>query len=222
MKLRKMEGCDLFGEEELCLLNRLKNRLDHKALVAAVSIDEDRTKSKYLEVDKWFSRMWVDVEDNGLQHSQPLDILDIGTGPGFFPLMCRELGHNCIGLDKPGQTPFYKYLRTAAGTTAIEHRISPFGKLPPLPSKFDLVTAIRSAFNVLHRESRLWNLEEWSFFLDDLRDNVLKPEGRFFLRMNKKYPYDGLSYGSRVLMDTFKKRGAVFKGGRVISFEPLR
>jgi hypothetical protein len=85
-----------------------------------------------------------------------------------------------------------------------------------------LVTAFRSQFNVVRKEKRLWNLEEWAFFLDDLHDNVLKPNGRFFFRMNEGYPYPGLVYGTPELMGRFKARGAGFRERHGISFEPLR
>jgi hypothetical protein len=85
-----------------------------------------------------------------------------------------------------------------------------------------LVTAFRSQFNVVRKEKRLWNLDEWAFFLDDLRDNVLKPNGRFFFRMNEGYPYPGLVYGTPELMGMFKARGAGFRERHGISFEPLR
>ena len=38
------------------------------------------------------------------------------------------------------------------------------------------MTSYRGQFNYYDDEKRLWMLPEWTFFLDDLRDHVLKPE----------------------------------------------
>ena len=66
-------------------------------------------KRKYLELNDWVSRMCNDAAFMGLDRASPLRILDIGTGPGYFPFICRKLGHKCLALDKPGY-PFYERL----------------------------------------------------------------------------------------------------------------
>jgi len=69
-------------------------------------------------------------------------------------------------------------------------------------------------------------LEDWTFFLDDLRDNVLKPDGHLFMKMNTQSSHEGLHYGDTKLMQLFASRGAVAGEPKLpklyVSFAPLR
>ena len=55
---------------------------------------------------------WVDVnvkrvQDLWLDRSPPLQILDLGCGPGYFLYLCRLFGHEGLGLD-PDDEPFFR------------------------------------------------------------------------------------------------------------------
>ena len=43
--------------------------------------------------------VWSAVIDGVLSHKTGLDVLDIGTGPGFFPIIMSKLGHRVTGVD---------------------------------------------------------------------------------------------------------------------------
>jgi hypothetical protein len=192
--------------DEAAAVSSLQSRLDRSAL-EAIGMHETRpTMRKYLDVDKWFPVMWGHAREVGLVEGPPLRILDIGTGPGYFPYICRSLGHDCIGLDRPG-FPFYERIRDLVETTVVYHRIEPFEPLPPFPQKFDLVTAFRCPFNTVWAERRLFTIEEWAFFVDDLRGNALSRGGSFFMKMNAKYDFDGPKLGDPALMALFSSRG---------------
>jgi SAM-dependent methyltransferase len=42
---------------------------------------------------------WTDIILEQAPHAGPLEILDIGTGPGFFPLILSMAGHKITGID---------------------------------------------------------------------------------------------------------------------------
>ena len=69
-------------------------------------------------------------------------------------------------------------------------------------------------------ERRLFTIDEWSYLLDEIK-KLLKPNGSFSLRMNRKYEYVGLVYGSPELMKLFEARGGSFEPSRAIRFAPL-
>jgi hypothetical protein len=210
--------------EEVAVFQAFK-RVVNAGLGPALALNETApNRTKYLDLDVWFQRTLIDVKKVGLHLSPPLCILDIGTGPGYFPCLCREFGHDCIGLDRPGMN-FFRALRAAIGVEAIEHRILPFRPLPSFKHRFHWVTAFRTPFNRVKHEKRLFSIEEWSFFLDDLRDNILIRGGGFFIRMNdpEMYEYDGPSFGTKTLMQLFKLRGGAVldERHRIVRFAPL-
>ncbi len=210
-------------ESDRAAIAELERRLDPAGYDKIVALNESRpNKLKYLDVDRWFEKMWLDAKEVGLLARAPLSILDLGTGPGYFPYICRSLGHDCIGLDRP-DTGFYDELRAWVGTSVIKHRIEPRMPFPKFDRRFDLVTAFRAPFNTVRQEKRLFTVEEWSFLLDDLHDHVLAPGGGLYMRMNKEYPYEGPVFGTPELMELFTSRGARLEPRiRVVHFAVLR
>lgn len=215
-----MTGLD---EADLAAIAELRGRLDPAGYDRIVTLNVNRpNKLKYLDVDRWLRKMWLDAKDAGLLLRAPLSILDLGTGPGYFPYICRSLGHDCIGLDRP-DTGFYDELRAWVGTRVIRHVIGPRVPFPRFDRRFDLVTAFRAPFDIVRHEKRLFTCEEWSWLLDDLRDHVLAPGGAFHMRMNKDYPYEGSVFGTPELMELFIRRGAWLKPrSRAVHFAPLK
>src|SRR5665648_633199 len=195
----------------------LLSKLDLSAFDALRHTTEERRehKLKYADLELWLERTWKEAKRLGLDQSPPLDVLDIGMGPGYFLYVCQSLGHRCTGLDRPGLYPFWQNLRDWLGVrNVVQHTIGPHAKLPANMGRFDLVTAFRAQFNYNPHESRLWNLDEWSFFLDDLRNNVLKPDGRFALKLAKQeHKGDaGLKRSDERLLNLMMERGATQSG----------
>jgi hypothetical protein len=98
------------------------------------------------------------------------------------------------------------------------------GRRPLLPQHHTLALHERIRRIVEgHGQKRLWTLDEWAFFLDDLRDHVLKPEGRFALKLAKQeHKGDaGLKRGDQSLVSFMESRGAT-QQGTVLVFAPLR
>ena len=190
------------------------------------STEEHRLhKLKYADLELWLTRAWQEATRLGLDKSQPLDVLDIGMGPGYFLYVCQKLGHRCVGLDRPGFFPFWRSLRQFFGVHHIvEHVIKPMENLPATLGHFDLATAFRAQFNYNAKEKRLWNLDEWAFFLDNVRDNILKPGGHFALKLAKqehKSWEGGLKRNDDLLASFMAERGAI-QDNALMVFVPLR
>ena len=181
-------------------------------------------KVKYFEVEKWLVRSWTQAAYLDLHRLPPQRILDLGTGPGYFPYACRVLGHNAWALDKPG-TPLYDVMCEWIGVDVVPHTITAKVPLPAFSTRFDLITAIRIGFNSKGRRGNrvLFDLDDWGFFLDDLRDNLLQPGGRVLLKMIEQDDFTGLKFGDQPLLDYFASRGATFEHSkRFVLFDTLR
>jgi len=209
-------------------MERARSELDWKAFdaIAAKMPNQHPTKLKYLEIEKRFQEMWNEATRLDL-HLRPREtVLDIGTGAGHFPYVCRYLGHEALALDRPGAR-FFDELRAWIGVDVIRHTIAPKQPLPSFPTRFETVTAFRIGFNRkdvsgLKGVSDLFDLGDWGYFLDDLRDNVLSPRGRLVMKLNWQPKHRGLHYGDSELMAFFQARGAMFADeGRYLTFDPL-
>ena len=146
---------------------------------------------------------------------QPLRILDLGSGAGFFLLIARHLGHSGVGLDI-ADPPMYAEMFELLGFDRVVHEIKAYEALPDCGERFDLVTAFSICFNG-HKRADLWTAKEWAFFLDDLSKRVLKPDGEVFLGMNPEY--NG-SFYTPGLRNYFIRRGARIDRDKVW-FRPL-
>src|SRR6266540_2648774 len=160
----------------------LLDGLDHSSFdeLARLAKEQHDSRNKRAEpftqadLKLWIVRAWKDASQLKLDHPPTLDILDIGTGPADFVYVCQRRGHRCVGLDQPGDFPFWECLHQWLGLRRVRARsVQPKERLPADLGRFDLVTAFRAQFNYNANEKRLWTLDEWTYFLDDLRDNVL-------------------------------------------------
>ena len=139
---------------------------------------------KYLRLGAYLRDSLARAIDLGLDRSPPKQVLDLGSGAGYFLLACRHLGHGGVGFDLPDNA-FYRAMFATLGLERVEAAILPLTPLPDLGRRFDLVTAYAITFS---KEGRIpgaseWTGTEWHFFLRDLR-RFLNPGGRVLLRMN--------------------------------------
>jgi len=159
--------------------------------------------SKYLNAAEYIPMALCHVELAGLMGHQPVSLLDIGTGAGYFPFVCSNLGHNVMAMDVPSHD-FYIEMTTLLGVNRIEHRIEAFQPLPNLGKKFDFVTAFAICFNG-HATDSLWGPDEWAYFLRDLRDNHTNPGATLFFKLNQE---PGGQLFSDELRPFFESQGA--------------
>jgi SAM-dependent methyltransferase len=167
--------------------------------------------SKYADVERWLKINLARVEDLGLDHSSPKEILDLGCGAGFFLFAAKHFGHSGIGLDVD-DFPLSNELVDLLQVERKVWRIRAFEPLPDLGGRFDLITGFSTAFNRNEDESRGWDVSEWTFLLDDL-DRRLKPNGKIFFEINSGKTK---KYFPAEVRDLFLQRGANVQGENVL------
>lgn len=147
---------------------------------------------KYLDTVRWIDGKLSHAAELRLHRLPPLDIADLGTGPGHFQVVAEHFGHRTVGLDIPLKPrlssaerhlyddlcDFFRVKKHAFGIEAMK-------PLPDLGMKFDLVTSFMTWFNS-HPDNSPWSCDEWSFFLCDVRDRILKPRGRLYMNLVKE------------------------------------
>jgi len=157
---------------------------------------------KYLDLKKWMGINLRRVRQLELDYGRRRQILDLGSGAGYFLYICKWFGHDAVGLDID-EVPMYPEMTRLLGLKRIVCRIGPFVPLPNLGSKFDLITAFMICFNNPQQEN-LWGVPEWDFFLSDVARH-LNPHGRLRLELNPEC--DG-SFMTNELRELFERRGA--------------
>ncbi len=103
--------------------------------------------------------------------SEPLDILDVGTGPGFLALLLGEMGHQCTGVDLSKE--MVKIAQEKADTKNLQQckfLIGDAEKLDFEDESFDVVVNRHLLWTLLHPGVAL---REWV--------RVLKPGGKLVI-----------------------------------------
>jgi SAM-dependent methyltransferase len=171
-----------------------------------------RKINAYEDAAYWIGVNVKRVQDLWLDCSPPLQILDLGCGPGYFLYLSRLFGHEGVGLD-PDDEPFFRGTTELFGVPRVIARIHPQTPLPDFGRKFDLVTAHRVCFHRITRtkngEWLEWSPADWKFFINDIRTRFLKPEGRLLLEFNRRQ--DGSSFFTSEWRDFFESQGACIR-----------
>ncbi|PYJ22300.1 MAG: hypothetical protein DME92_04015, partial [Verrucomicrobia bacterium] len=109
-----------------------------------------RKINAYEDAAYWINVNVKRVQDLWLDRSPPLQILDLGCGPGYFLYLSRLFGHEGLGLD-PDDEPFFRGTTKLFNIPRVIARISPQTPLPDIGKKFDLVTGHRVCFHRIAR-----------------------------------------------------------------------
>jgi len=182
-------------------------------------------KAKYADFPYWAYLSVLTAQWLGLDRSEPLDILDIGMGPGSFVMVARSMGHRAVGTDV--SDPWYEELCTLAGSERVIAPVERGKPYTPLDRRFDLITIMLPAFHRrrVNRKREYWSVEDWRVLLSGLTRDVLMPEGAIFIMMPLDKDDEGnLSYSP--LVEWARERGAIldktFSDGAVrhILFDP--
>jgi SAM-dependent methyltransferase len=115
-----------------------------------------------------------------------LRVLDLGTGFGYFPLVCRHYGHRALGTDLDDWAGLHLY-RDVTALLGVERVVTPIlgGRpLVPIGGRFDLVTGFACLFD-RPPGRRPWGAAEWECFVEDLAAHHLEPGGRLLLMLNR-------------------------------------
>ena len=169
-------------------------------------------QEKYLNYKFWLKESLIRVYRLKLHTTKKKNILDIGTGTGYFPFLCNEFLHNGYCLDVPNNE-LYDQITDSLGLIKFKKYINPFEPLK-LDTKehFDLITAYMICFNN-HKQEDLWSKEEWQFFILDLQKNYLKKEGKILLNFNEESP--GVYFTSE-LLNYFKDMDYAVDGNTIL------
>jgi len=173
------------GPAARAMLPQLRAEIDSVRFDAVAQTHRERgdpIRQKYLELDTWLGRHLTHAEALGLFDGRPRRMLDIGTGNGYFPFIATRLGHEVVATDVD-TVPLYDDLVALTGIRRVVHAVQTFRLLPDLGGRFDLVTAFNTVFDRVD-DTATWTPREWDFFLHDIRDHQLRPEGEIILKLN--------------------------------------
>jgi SAM-dependent methyltransferase len=169
---------------------------------------------KYIDPIVWFESKLRLARKIGLHKRPPLRILDLGCGPGHFPVVARFYGHDVTGTDIPSRSSRHDHLYDALcdiyRVRRISHCIIAGQAMGNVGGRYDLVTALLAAFNV-DDQKRPWGVDYWRFFLTDLRANVLTENGELLLVLtNNKLTNESWNYLASLGNWTNEKSRQVF------------
>ena len=105
-----------------------------------------------------------------LHKNKAKNILDIGSGAGYFGYVVKFFGHSYTGLDIP-TNDFYACTNKTYNNSIITRTISPKSEVDlPESNGFDLITSFSITFNRKYVENRAiyWSESDWDFFLKDI------------------------------------------------------
>lgn len=196
--IARLDGMvDRGAQEKARFFRYLKERVDaHKFgemqefQLADGKVRMDSDIVKYIDPSIWFESKIDQALRLGLDQREPIDILDIGTGPGHFPVVAEFYGHRVVGTDLPYRTTgklerghIYDALADIYGVNRIPLKIEAFTPFPALDRRYGMVTAFLAAFNI-DANRKPWSADAWRFFLADVRDNVLTDNGEIYMTLD--------------------------------------
>ena len=185
-----------FDREKVRFFRFLRDRVDpvkfgemQEFQLSDAKLNPNSDFPKYIDPTIWFESKLAMAQRIGLHERAPLDILDIGTGPGHFLVVAEFYGHRVVGTDVPKLATgrlelghLYDALSDIYQTRRIPLKIEQFQPLPPFERRYNIVTAFLAAFNV-DPDKKPWSIDAWRFFLNDLRENVLTEDGELFMAL---------------------------------------
>lgn len=153
-----------------------------KARYAHLTYD-DYKRVKYLDIENYLARNIANAQRLNLIGGPKRRILDLGSGCGFFPFICRQYGHHVECVDMGG-IDIFDDMMEVFGLSRLNRTIKPMQPIDLPWSDFDLVTGLMIKFDQISETSRFGPME-WAFFYQDCATNYLKPHGSIFLEFNK-------------------------------------
>ena len=185
-----------------------------KRLRQLYGVPGSRHWPKYVDAERFLKMNIRRVQDIGLDRLPPQQILDLGSGAGYFLFVNRVLGHSGLGLDID-DCPLFQEMFELFDLQRIIHRIEKFRPLPETGVGYDWITAFSISF-ADHMAEKSWGVAEWDYFLKDARRH-LRPGGRIYLDMN---PRRDSSFYSNEVRDFFLCEGAVIDRRSKLLFPP--
>ena len=119
------------------------------------------------EMGTWKRKAWREKILSNAPENAVLDILDVGTGPGFFAVNLALAGHHLTAVDVTGEMLRHARENAAAYGAKVRFLLQNGDSLPFPDASFDLVV----------NRNVLWNLERPKQALSEWC-RVLRPGGR--------------------------------------------
>ena len=162
--------------------------IDQEAFLGLRKTARDRTQTlnniKYFNLDGYIGEHVKRAMRLNLHINVGRQVLDIGTGFGYFPYVCEFFGNGAQAIDVSGHDLFddvTNFLRVKK----THHFINAFEPLPTFDRKFDVINATQIAFvHIRGSGGKRWGDEEWGFFLDHLINDHLTEKGIISLEFN--------------------------------------
>lgn len=145
---------------------------------------------KYLNIRYWVMINLFRVYRLELHEISPKDILDIGCGMGYFAFICSYFGHKVTGLDLD-TIELYNDSISALKIARLDCEIKKYSQIR-CSKNFDYIVAFMICFNG-HKTGNLWKEDEWEYFIDDLKNQLLIKNGIIFLSFNSEDVKETLS-----------------------------
>lgn len=143
-----------------------------------------KVKSKYYNLPVHVAHAVWQAKQLGLYEAErKLTIVDLGTGFGYFPLVCNSIGHMATGLDWDR----WKVYESISGDIPIDRRewiVTPDDPMPDMGRPVDIVTAYRPVFYYEFDRDSLWGVEKWERFFAAV-GSQLAPDGRVYIGENR-------------------------------------
>ncbi len=164
--------------------------------------DDPESFEKYFNFkDNFIQLSLIRVAKLGLTNSKnKLEILDLGTGAGYFPFICNYYKNNCEAIDIAGNQ-FYDQSTEVLNLKKYHQEIF-FNEDIVTSKKYDLICAYMICFNG-HKTSKLWAEKEWSQFLISLISKNLNLNGRIFLSFNLEEDNMPFSPSVKIFFESF-------------------
>lgn len=214
----------LEGNPVLRLTEKLKVSSDLKNIIKGINQKElSRIQTQYKDYDPYpgYSK-YLDISpwmlDNvwrafilGLNKSEGKNILDIGTGNGYFPYACKFYNHTVRSIDIESNDIFNELI-SLLEIPRLEYAVQAYTPIPKFDVKFDVFTGFHTYFNG-HRTENVWKKEEWDFFLKDLKNNHGSENSEAYFIINQEHDLDYVI--APELMEYFISKGAEISEDRV-------
>ncbi|MBU6462967.1 MAG: hypothetical protein KGR71_10140 [Proteobacteria bacterium] len=178
--------------------------------VTASHASEGYGSYKYFDKELWLRKKMMRAIELGLDKCEPLSVLDIGCGAGYFLYCCKYLGHDVHGIDLP-HCEFYRDVTALFDIPRTEFKIEPYKALPTFGKRFNVLAAHQICFNG-HKTEHVWGPNEWEFMLNDLQKNLLEPGGMIALEFNEE---PEIGFFTQDVRRYFESRSARILRGRV-------